>query len=103
MRLCDRCAPPWGVDTIPFYAGWSPDSKFLLWNFARSMHAIPLQPGRALPEIPAGGLQSKNAVAALPGARLVTTEEHAFPGPNLSTYAFMKVSTQRNIYRVPVP
>jgi WD40 repeat protein len=102
LRLCDRCAPPWGTDTIPFYMAWSPDSKFLLWTFAHSMHAIPLQPGRALPEIPVGGLQSKAAVAALPGARLVTTEEHAFPGPNLSTYAFMKVSTQRNIYRVPI-
>jgi hypothetical protein len=101
-RLCDRCATPWGTDTIPFYLGWTPDGEFLLWNFARSMHAIPLKPGRALPDIPAGGVQSKAAVGALPGARVVTAEEHAFPGPNASMYAFMKVSTQRNIYRVPI-
>ena len=41
-------------------------------------------------------------MAALPGARLVA-DESVFPGPNPSVYAFMKVSTQRNIYRVPVP
>jgi len=41
-------------------------------------------------------------VAALPGARLIS-EESVFPGPNPSVYAFMKVTTQRNIYRVPVP
>jgi hypothetical protein len=101
-RLCDRCAMPWGTDTMPFYVGWSPDGKFLFWNFANSMHAIPLRPGRALPDIPVGGLQSKTAVAALPGARLITNEEHAFPGPSPSVYAFMKVTTQRNIYRVPI-
>jgi hypothetical protein len=36
------------------------------------------------------------------GARLVS-EEYVYPGPNPSIYAFVKVSTQRNIYRVPVP
>jgi eukaryotic-like serine/threonine-protein kinase len=102
LRLCDRCAPPWGTETIPFYLGWSPDRKFLLWNFSGSMYSIPLTPGRMLPRIPAEGLQSKAAVAALPGARLVTNEPHAFPGPHPSMYVVMKVTTQRNIYSVPV-
>jgi eukaryotic-like serine/threonine-protein kinase len=102
LRLCDRCAPPWGTETIPFYLGWSPDRKFLLWNFSGSMYSIPLAPGGMLPRIPALGLQSNAAVAALPGARLVTNEPHAFPGPNSSMYVVMKVTTQRNIYRVPV-
>jgi eukaryotic-like serine/threonine-protein kinase len=47
LRLCDRCAPPWGTETTPFYLGWSPDRKFLLWNFSGSMYSIPLAPGRA--------------------------------------------------------
>ena len=64
--------------------------------------AIPLRAGQMLPPIPAAGFQSKEAVAALPGARLIS-EESVFPGPNPSVYAFMKVTTQRNIYRVPVP
>jgi serine/threonine protein kinase len=102
LRLCDHCAPPWGDDTMPFYLGWSPDRRFLLWNFSGSMYSIPLAPGRMLPQIPAAGLQSKEAVGALPGARLVAKEPHAFPGPNPSVYVVMKVTAQRNIYRVPV-
>jgi hypothetical protein len=39
----------------------------------------------------------------LPGARLVSDEPNVFPGPDPSIYAFTKVTTQRNIYRVPLP
>jgi Tol biopolymer transport system component len=102
VRLCDHCAPPWGTEPTPFFLGWSPDRKFLLWNFSGSMYAIPLAPGRMLPQIPATGLRSKEAVLGLPGARLVTNEPHGFPGPRPSVYVVMKVTAQRNIYRVPV-
>ena len=54
-----------------------------------------------LPPIPASGFPSKEAVAAVPGARLVSTET-IYPGPNPSMYAFTNLTTQRNIYRVPV-
>ena len=60
------------------------------------------KPGEMLPSVPPSGFPSKEAVAALPGARLVS-EESVFPGPNPSIYAFTKIATQRNIYRVPVP
>jgi len=40
--------------------------------------------------------------AALRGAQFVS-EKDVYPGPNPSIYAFVKGSTQRNIYRVPVP
>ena len=103
LRLCDRCAPPWGTDPPPFYAGWTADSQFFYWRFAGTTYAIPVPSGGMLPPMPAGGLQSREAVAALPGARLISEQELTFPGPNLSNYAFMKVSTQRNIYRVPIP
>jgi dipeptidyl aminopeptidase/acylaminoacyl peptidase len=103
LRMCDRCAPPWGTDTMPFYIGWTPDSRILYWSFAyNATYAIPVAPDRMLPPIPAGAIQSKEAVAALPGARLISEQERTFPGPTPSVYAFMKVSTQRNIYRVPL-
>ena len=87
---------------VPSRLSWTPDGRFLYLKFAASTYAIPLQPGQMLPPIPASGFPSKEAVAALPGARLIS-EENVWPGPNPSVYALMKVSTQRNIYRVPVP
>ena len=101
-RVCAACSAPVGVEPIPPRMGWSPDGRFLYLTFAGSTYAIPLQPGQVLPPIPAKGFPSKEAVAALPGARLVS-EESVFPGPNPSIYAFTKITTQRNIYRVPVP
>ena len=102
-RLCDLCSPPWGTEPQPFYFGWAPNGEFVYWNFTNATYAIPLPPGRGMPAIPAGGIQSKDGVGALPGARLVSEQERSVPGPNPSIYAFVKVSTQRNIYRVPVP
>jgi hypothetical protein len=81
---------------------WTPDGRFLYLKFGASLYAIPLKPGQVLPPIPDSGFQSKEALAALPGARLISEESFVFPGPNPSVYAFMKVATQRNIYRVPV-
>ncbi len=101
-RLCDRCSPPWGTEPQPFFFGWAPNSEFAYWNFTNATYAIPLQSGRLLPDIPVGGIQSKEGVAALPGARLISEQDRSVPGPNPSIYAFVKVSTQRNIYRVPV-
>lgn len=66
------------------------------------MYAIPLAPGRMLPPLPAGGLQSKESVGALPGARLITSDLQAFPGLDTSVYVVMKVKAQRNIYCIPV-
>jgi len=101
--ICGNCSPPRGPDPIPPYMSWTPDGKFLYLKFASSTYAIPLRPGKVLPPIPASGFQSREAVAALPGARLVSEQESVYPGPNPSIYAFAKVATQRNIYRVPVP
>jgi len=53
VRLCDQCAAPWGTEPMPFYIGWSPDSKFLYWDFTNATYAIPLQSGHVLPPIPA--------------------------------------------------
>jgi hypothetical protein len=101
--LCDNCYLVGSVEAgrAPL-ARWSPDGKFLYMRMEGSMYAIPLGPGQMLPPIPAAGFQSKEQVLALPGARRMPQEE-VFPGPNPSVYAFMKVATQRNIYRVSAP
>jgi Tol biopolymer transport system component/DNA-binding winged helix-turn-helix (wHTH) protein len=101
--LCAGCSGGNDVEGLrPSAVSWSPDGKFLYLNFRESINAIPLRPGEMLPPIPASGFRSKEDVAALPGVRLIP-ELGAFPGPRPSVYAFTKVVTQRNIYRVRVP
>jgi Tol biopolymer transport system component len=101
-RICKDCSQPQGTEYIPPPLSWTPDGKFVYVKFGTSLYAVPLRRGQMLPPIPPSGFPSNEAVAALPGARLVSTES-VFPGPNPSMYAFTKVTTQRNIYRVPVP
>jgi len=103
LLVCESCSPPQGTDPKPPDMNWTRDGKFLYLKFDGSTYAIPLSAGRMLPDIPAKGFQSKEQVAALPGARLVSDEPNVLPGPDPSIYAFTKVTTQRNIYRVPVP
>ena len=106
VRVCDTCSPPQGTDPVPFAMSWTPDGRFVYLRFADESqggptYAIPLKAGQMLPPIPASGFPSKEAVAAVPGARLVSTET-IYPGPDPSMYTFTKLTTQRNIYRVPV-
>jgi hypothetical protein len=101
-RVCNGCSMPQGTDPLPTSMQWSPDGRFLYLKYATSTYAIPLQPGSVLPRIPASGFASKEAVAAIPGAKLVSDQD-VYPGPNPSIYAYVKVSAQRNIYRVPAP
>jgi len=98
VRVCDSCN-----------VRWAPDGKFLYVVYgsrsgmeSAKTYALPLRSGRALPSLPAGGIQSEADLARLPGARAVPGGDIA-PGPNPSTYAFPRVSAQRNLYRVPVP
>jgi serine/threonine protein kinase len=103
-RLVCRCYPPPNIDDgpMPPAMSWSPDGRFVYVRFAPAIYAIPLRPKQIIPEIPASGWPSTTAIAALPGARLLSAQA-IFPGPNPSVYAYMKVTAQRNIYRVPVP
>jgi Tol biopolymer transport system component len=101
--LCVTCAGGNDVERLgPPGVSWSPDGKFLYLNFGESIYAIPVRPGKMLPAIPTSGFRSKEHVASLPGARLIP-EQGAFPGSDPSIYAFTKIGTHRNIYRVTVP
>jgi hypothetical protein len=102
-QLCDRCARPQGSDWIPPPVSWSPDGLYVYLRFSGSTYAVPLERGSMLPPVPDGGFLSKDAIAALRGARLISEDVNAYAGPDPSVHALLKVSTQRNLYRVPVP
>jgi Tol biopolymer transport system component len=87
-------APGGGSFSIPGGRnGFIPESRSYL---------IPLASGQALPRIPAGGFHSEQEVARLPGARRIE-EMGVVPGPSADVYAFYRGTTQRNLYRIPIP
>ncbi len=65
-------------------------------------YIVPLSPGEALPPIPAGGFSSEQEVASLPRAHRIDIL-NVVPGPSPDVYAFSRGTTQRNLYRIPVP
>lgn len=84
---------------------WSPGGRFL--SLALPFHEgrtyiVPLPSSDALPPIPAGGLQSEEELARLPGARKIDALR-AIPGPSAGVYAFSRNTTQRNLDRIPIP
>jgi eukaryotic-like serine/threonine-protein kinase len=87
----------------PPQLSWSPDQKFLYVHNAqtRQTFAVPLRPGQTIPPLPSGGLKSLADAANLPGAKTFP-ELRAFGGADPSHYAFPRVTTHRNIYRIPV-
>jgi hypothetical protein len=68
---------------------------------ANRSYLIPLAPGETLPRVPAGGFRSEEDVAALPGARKIDVST-AVPGSSPDVYAFYRVTTQRNLFRIPL-
>ena len=101
--VCPACANR-GPRDQPALVTWSRDGKFVYLHETglRQTYAVPLRDGQLQSALPASGIPSPAAAAALPGVRMIA-QPRAFGGPNPSVYAFAKVTTHRNIYRIPVP
>jgi hypothetical protein len=92
------------------FVKWSWDGKFLFLSVPKSFYSgetgntyvLALPRGRALPEIPKAGFPSEEAIAKLPGVRVIDSWDVA-PGPDAEVFAFSRVTVQRNLYRMPVP
>jgi WD40 repeat protein len=86
---------------------WSPGGSFLsiaLPSAEGRTYIVPLPPGEGLPPIPAGGFHSESELEAarLPGARKINAL-WAVAGPSPDVYAYYRSTTQRNLYRIPIP
>jgi hypothetical protein len=88
----------------PALVSWSPDQKFLYVHSVskRQTYAVPLRSGQLVPNLPPEGLTHLSDAADLPGAKTFP-ETQSFGGLDPSTYAYPRVATHRNIYRIPVP
>ena len=96
-RICGTC-----------YVTWAPDGKFLYVGLQRSSRtstgktlAIPILAGESLPDLPASGIGGLNDVTLFPGSQVV--EGWAIsPGPDPSSFAYVKTTVLRNLFRIPL-
>jgi hypothetical protein len=107
IELCPVCGTM-GADRrgiTPPVVTWSRDGKCLYMHFAwttRETYVVPLQRGQVLPPLPKGGISAQE-LAAIPGAKRIPQLDAFLSEDDPSVYAFMRQTSQRNIYRVPVP
>ena len=90
---------------------WSPDGKRLYFEWGRvgmsvravgATYVIPLSPGEMLPKIIREGLRSEQDLAKLPGVQVIEAADVA-PGLGPDDYAYSRETTQRNLFRIPIP
>jgi hypothetical protein len=81
-------------------ARWKVSVPHFAWT-TRETYVVPLLAGQILPRLPDGGISSVR-MTAIPAAKRIP-ELSAFVSDDPSVYAFMRQTSQRNIYRVPVP
>jgi DNA-binding winged helix-turn-helix (wHTH) protein/Tol biopolymer transport system component len=98
-RLCKSyCSPVWSSTGNFLFVPVEPSSQT---NPGRSL-AIPIGPGETLPELPPEGIPLSAQPGVVPGAQSIDRAE-LVPGKDLSHYAYVKTTSQRNLYRVSLP
>ncbi len=106
LRICGMCAVTWARDGNFLYvslptSGASGDKEEHRQPSPKTF-VVPLKSAEDFATLAARGFQSEEQLATLPGVRTIN-ERFSAPGPDPSTYAFVKQDTHRNLYRVPVP
>jgi Tol biopolymer transport system component len=104
--VCDGCAGAGAEDRglTPPLVSWSRDGKLLYLHSegTRLTYAVPLRSGETLPLLPASGIALGEVERSIAGARAIP-QERAFMSVDPLVYAYPRVATHRNIYRIPVP
>jgi Tol biopolymer transport system component len=102
-RICPGdCLATWSSDGRFFYVlNYIANSRSASVLTQGKALAIPVPPGKSLPDLPADGIDLTAPQVPIPGVRII---DHAIisPGPDPSTYAFTKTDLQRNLFRIPL-
>jgi eukaryotic-like serine/threonine-protein kinase len=101
ITICSSC-----------YLKWTRDQRHLFFSFTPgnagngdgvgTTIVVALPAGRALPDLPPGGIESETQLRKLPNIQIVD-RTGLFPGPTSSVYAFQRQLVQRNLYRMTIP
>lgn len=93
----------------PCFPVWSPDGKWLLLYVGKGSEAdaartlaIPLAPGKTLPDLPAGGIRPNPETKEFPGSFYVN-HVGFIRGSSPFRYAYLDNRDHRNIYRINLP
>jgi Tol biopolymer transport system component len=97
-RICTWCSVDWAPDGKFFYVGLPPNSH----TTRGTTLAIPVPAEETLPKLPSSGFRGPEDAKSLPGTR-VLDGWFLSPGPDPSTFAYVKTTMHRNLYRIPVP
>jgi len=62
---------------------------------------VPLRHGETFPDLPRTGIMSESDLTRLNGVKVIN--DLARPGPDVSLYAFDRLTEHRNIFRIPIP
>jgi serine/threonine protein kinase len=86
---------------------WSTDAKSIYFRIpaneswaAGRTYVLRLVRGSIWPKMPLNGFQSEADITKVPGATLLN--EFDCPGPTPEIYAFVRMTVQRNLFRVPL-
>jgi len=103
-RICRQgnCLATWSSDGRFFYVLHSAFNTGNTGMLAPGRTvAIPVPPGKSLPDLPADGLDLAAQPVAVPGSRVID-HDLISPGPDPSIYVFTKTDLQRNLFRIPL-
>jgi Tol biopolymer transport system component len=99
---------PLVTHAYPFWLRWTGDGKDLFVCSAIERggrtYVLPLSAGHVLPGsiALAKNFPTEEELAKMHGVRIIPVGD-AVPGPTADIYAFTRETTQRNVYRIPVP
>jgi hypothetical protein len=99
IQICDSLCEP----------TWSPDGRYLYLEIAdksgqnlnAATAAIPIPPGETWPRVPPEAIHNTTTWAKVPGVKIIEHTDIA-PGPNPSTYAYIKPTVHANLFRIPL-
>ena len=104
----DGGAPRWICRGCGLATAWAPDGKFLYVSLRRESRgspaktvAISIPQGQTLPNLPPSGIQGLDLETAFPGAHVIEAWNIS-PGPEPSVFAYVKTTTHRNLFRIPL-
>jgi Tol biopolymer transport system component len=92
VRVCDTCKVSWSRDGRRWYLSDDDERTYV----------IALAEPNVLPELPAKGIRSAADLAKLSILQVIEQPRVA-PARDGTTYAFVRATIQRNLYRIPLP